>query len=63
MIESPADCAGSASWQKRVNLIPLPRSYTFDRLAATTSTARLTAFIKADIRTRLKWRKQIPPSL
>jgi hypothetical protein len=35
----------------------LPQSRTFDRLAATTQTARLARFIKADVRNRLAWRK------
>jgi hypothetical protein len=42
-----------------VNARPaLPTSPTFDRLAAQTSTRRLTAFIKADVRRALGWRKQ-----
>jgi hypothetical protein len=38
--------------------VAMPTSETFDRLAATTSTARLTSFIKADVRRRLEWRRQ-----
>lgn len=41
-----------------MHLVPMPNSYTFDRLAERTSTRRLTAFIKADIRRRLLWREQ-----